>query len=94
MLLAIFTALIFLGLALLVLLNSTYTTSFNLFGKIYEQVPVILVILISFFTGICYTIVFYLYGKARKFSKNRRKQKEERLTASVKEQTKEPQPPI
>lgn len=94
MLLAVLSALIFLILALLVLLNSAYTTSFNLFGKIYEQVPVIMVILISFFTGICYIIVFYLYSKTRKFSKNRRKLKEEKLTASVKEQTKELDPPV
>ncbi|GEM_PF-2372489 len=79
---AILGALFFLSLALLVLLNSSYTTNFNLFGKVYEQVPVIMVILISFFAGVCYTILFYLYSKVRKFNKNRRKLKQEKLESS------------
>lgn len=83
MLRAILGALLFLGLALLVLLNSSYTTSINLYGKVYEQVPVIMVIMISFFTGVSYTILFYLYSKARAFSKHRRKQKKEKLEASM-----------
>jgi len=80
---AILGAVFFLSLALLVLLNSSYTTNFNLFGKVYEQVPVIMVILISFFAGVCYTILFYLYSKVRKFNKNRRKLKQEKLERST-----------
>ncbi len=88
---AILSALLFLGLALLVLLNSSYTASINLYGKVYEQVPVIMVILVSFFAGVCYTILFYLYSKARAFSKNRRKQKQEKLEETV-QATKKDQP--
>ncbi len=100
MLQAMVGALLFLGLALLILLNSSFTTSINLFGKVYEQVPVIMVILISFFAGVCYTLLFYLYSRVRKFSRNRRKQKQEKLEESTnialkaqKDQPGEPQLP-
>ncbi|MCX7786542.1 MAG: LapA family protein [Spirochaetes bacterium] len=85
---AILGALFLLGFALLILLNSAYTTNVNLFGKVYEQVSVILIILISFFTGVCFTILLYLYSKIRRFSRNRRKQKQEKLEKTIHEATK------
>lgn len=49
----------------LVVLNAANLTTFNFFGVVYADVPVIVVALLSFLLGILYAVVYFLAEKVR-----------------------------
>ena len=53
-------------LVVLIVLNLGFTTSFNLFGWKFEEIPVTAVALVSFAIGVLYSFAYYL---SRYFSK-------------------------
>jgi uncharacterized integral membrane protein len=55
----IFSIVLLVVLAILVVFNARYTTPFSLFGWKAEEVPVIAVALVSFVLGVVYSFVFY-----------------------------------
>lgn len=62
----LFTGLVGLGfVVVLVVLNAANLTTFNLFGAVYADVPVIVVALLSFLLGILYAVVYFLAEKVR-----------------------------
>jgi uncharacterized integral membrane protein len=56
----IFSIVLLVVLALLVVFNARYTTPFSLFGWRVEELPVIAVALVSFVLGVVYSFVFYV----------------------------------
>lgn len=80
----ILSAVFLLVVAVLILLNSTYTTSFNLFGKVYENLSVVVIVLLSFVGGILYAFLYFLYGKVRNIGKDRTQRKQQQLKESKK----------
>jgi len=62
----LFTGLVGLGfVVVLVVLNAANLTTFNFFGAVYADVPVIVVALLSFLLGILYAVVYFLAEKIR-----------------------------
>lgn len=64
-------------LAVLVLFNARYSTSFSLFGFAVEEVPVIAVALLAFVLGVVYSFVFYVLRFLDKQRRVRLKQRGE-----------------
>jgi len=62
-------------LVVLIVLNLGYTTSFNVFGRKFEEIPVTAVALVSFAVGVLYSFTFYLSNYLTKISKQKLKAK-------------------
>ncbi len=60
-------------------LNLSNTTDFNLFGFVYSDIPVYVVSLISFALGVVYTLAYCVGEKIR----SRRKRKDGKENAAV-----------
>lgn len=60
---------------ILVLLNSANLATFNLFGVVYSNVPVIAVALASFLLGILYAALYFLTEKVKRRLRGRRKER-------------------
>ncbi len=58
-------------IAVFILLNIDYKTSINLFGAKFEQVPIVLVVLITFVVGILYSFIYYVMSYFTKLSRTR-----------------------
>jgi len=56
-------------LVVLIVLNLGFTTSFNLFGWKFEEIPVTAVALVSFAVGVLYSFAYYLGRYFSKISK-------------------------
>ena len=56
-------------LVVLIVLNLGFTTSFNLFGWKFEEIPVTAVALVSFAIGVLYSFAYYLGRYFSKISK-------------------------
>ena len=56
-------------LVVLIVLNLGYTTSFNLFGWKFEEIPVTAIALVSFAVGVLYSFAYYLGRYFSKISK-------------------------
>ena len=79
-------------LVVLIVLNLGYTTSFNLFGWKFEEIPVTAVALVAFAVGVIYSFAYYLGRYFSKISKSRFRKKGEQVKArelELKEKEKE-----
>jgi uncharacterized integral membrane protein len=72
-------------LVVLIVLNLGFTTSFNLFGWKFEDIPVTAVALVAFAVGVLYSFAYYLGRYFSKISKSRFKMKGERVKAREQE---------
>jgi uncharacterized integral membrane protein len=72
-------------LVILIVLNLGYTTSFNLFGWKFEELPVTAVALVSFAVGVLYSFAYYLGRYFAKISKNKSRRKGEQVKAREQE---------
>jgi len=66
-------------LVVLIVLNLGYTTSFNLFGRKFEELPVTAVALVAFAVGILYSFAYYLGRYFSKISKSKFRKKGEQV---------------
>jgi uncharacterized integral membrane protein len=66
-------------LVVLIVLNLGYTTSFNLFGRKFEELPVTAVALVAFAVGILYSFAYYLGRYFSKISKNKSRKRGEQV---------------
>ena len=64
-------------LVVLIVLNLGYTTSFNLFGWKFEELPVTAVALVAFAVGILYSFAYYVGRYFSKISKSKFRKKGE-----------------
>jgi len=58
----------------IIVLNASFTSAFNLFGNVFENIPVVAIFLISFVSGIVYSFAYFAYAKIRKIGKNAARQ--------------------
>jgi uncharacterized integral membrane protein len=72
-------------LVILIVLNLGYSTSFNLFGWKFEEVPVTAVALVAFAVGVLYSFAYYVGRYFSKISKNRFKKRGEQVKAREQE---------
>ena len=72
-------------LVVLIVLNLGYTTSFNLFGVKFEEIPVTAVALVAFAVGVLYSFAYYLGRYFSKVSKTRFRKKGEQVKAREQE---------
>jgi len=72
-------------LVVLIVLNLGFTTSFNLFGWKFEQIPVTAVALVAFAVGILYSFAYYLGRYFSKISKSKFRKKGEQVKAREQE---------
>ncbi len=72
-------------LVVLIVLNLGYTTSFNLFGRKFEELPVTAVALVAFAVGILYSFAYYLGRYFSKISKSKFRKKGEQVKAREQE---------
>jgi uncharacterized integral membrane protein len=72
-------------LVVLIVLNLGFTTSFNLFGWKFEQIPVTAVALVAFAVGVLYSFAYYLGRYFSKISKSRFKKRGEQVKAREQE---------
>lgn len=75
------SVLLLIVLAVLVSFNLTFTTSVNLFGSRFDQVPVMAVALLSFVTGVLFSFFLYI----GRFLHTRKREHLERRTKEVSE---------
>jgi len=68
-------------LVVLIVLNLGYTTSFNLFGWKFEELPVTAVALVAFAVGVLYSFAYYLGRYFSKISKSKFRKRGERVKA-------------
>ena len=66
-------------LVVLIVLNLGYTTSFNLFGWKFEEIPVTAVALVAFAVGVIYSFAYYLGRYFAKISKSKFKKRGEQV---------------
>jgi uncharacterized integral membrane protein len=66
-------------LVVLIVLNLGYTTSFNVFGRKFEEIPVTAVALVSFAVGVLYSFAYYLSRYLSKISKTRSRKRGEQV---------------
>ncbi|GEM_PF-1981262 len=82
---------VILGIALLVILivlivlNLGFTTSFNLFGWKFQEIPVTAVALVAFAVGVLYSFAYYLGRYFSKISKSKFRKKGEQVKAREQE---------
>jgi uncharacterized integral membrane protein len=72
-------------LVVLIVLNLGYTTSFNLFGWKFEELPVTAVALVAFAVGVLYSFAYYLGRYFSKISKSRFRKRGEQVKAREQE---------
>ena len=72
-------------LVVLIVLNLGFTTSFNLFGWKFEQIPVTAVALVAFAVGVLYSFAYYLGSYFAKISKSKFKKRGEQVKAREQE---------
>lgn len=72
-------------LVILIVLNLGYTTSFNLFGWKFEEIPVTAVALVAFAVGILYSFAYYLGRFFSKISKTKFRKRGEQVKAREQE---------
>jgi len=72
-------------LVILIVLNLGFTTSFNLFGWKFEEIPVTAVALVAFAVGILYSFAYYLGRYFSKISKSKFRKKGEQVKAREQE---------
>jgi uncharacterized integral membrane protein len=72
-------------LVILIVLNLGYTTSFNLFGWKFEELPVTAVALVAFAVGVLYSFAYYLGRYFAKISKNKSRKRGEQVKAREQE---------
>jgi len=75
----IFSIVLLVVLAVLVMFNARYTTAFSVFGYKVEEVPVIVVALLSFVLGVGYSFIFYLLRFLDSRRRSRLKQRGEQV---------------
>jgi phosphoglycerate-specific signal transduction histidine kinase len=66
-------------LVVLIVLNLGYTTSFNVFGRKFEEIPVTAVALVSFAVGVIYSFAYYLGSYLARISKTRFRKRGEQV---------------
>ena len=66
-------------LGVMIVLNLGYTTSFNLFGWKFEEIPVTAVALVSFAVGVLYSFAYYLGRYFSKISKAKSRKRGEQV---------------
>lgn len=77
-------------LSWIIALNVGTSTDFNLFGKVFEDVSVVVIAFLSFVLGIIYSFGYYVYGRIRKAGNSKfRKKKDELKTKEKKLKVKE-----
>jgi len=72
-------------LVVLIVLNLGFTTSFNLFGWKFEEIPVTAVALVSFAVGVLYSFAYYLGRYFSKISKTKFRKRGEQVKAREQE---------
>jgi uncharacterized integral membrane protein len=72
-------------LVVLIVLNLGFTTSFNLFGWKFEEIPVTAVALVAFAVGVLYSFAYYLGRYFSKISKSKFRKKGEQVKAREQE---------
>jgi uncharacterized integral membrane protein len=72
-------------LVVLIVLNLGYTTSFNLFGWKFQELPVTAVALVAFAVGVLYSFAYYLGRYFSKISKSKFRKKGEQVKAREQE---------
>jgi uncharacterized integral membrane protein len=72
-------------LVVLIVLNLGFTTSFNLFGWKFEEIPVTAVALVAFAVGVLYSFAYYLGRYFAKISKSKFRKKGEQVKAREQE---------
>ena len=72
-------------LVILIVLNLGFTTSFNLFGWKFEEIPVTAVALVAFAVGVLYSFAYYLGRYFSKISKSKFRKKGEQVKAREQE---------
>jgi len=58
-------------LAVLIVLNLGYDTSFNFYGWKFQDIPVMVIAILSFVLGVIYSFVNYVNNYLAKMSKNK-----------------------
>lgn len=81
----IYSIVLLVVLAVLVVFNARYTTTFSLFGRGFEEVPVIAVALVSFVLGVIYSFVFYVLRFLDKRRRVKLKQRGEQVRTRERE---------
>jgi len=66
-------------LVILIVLNLGFTTSFNLFGWKFEEIPVTAVALVAFAVGVLYSFAYYLGRFFSKISKTKFRKRGEQV---------------
>ncbi len=59
--------------------NIGNTAPFNLFGRVYENVSVVVIALLSFVLGIIYSFGYFVYGKIRRAGAEKLRRKKDEL---------------
>ena len=72
-------------LVVLIVLNLGYTTSFNLFGWKFQEIPVTAVALVAFAVGVLYSFAYYLGRYFSKISKTKFRKRGEQVKAREQE---------
>jgi uncharacterized integral membrane protein len=72
-------------LSFIIVLNIQYKTSFSLFFRVYEDIPVVVIAFLSFVLGIIYSFGYYVYGRIRKAGSEKIRRKKEELKVKEKE---------
>lgn len=62
-------------LAVLIVLNLEYATTFNFFGSKLDNIPVIVIALLSFVLGVVYSFLYYFINLLAKKGKTQRNEK-------------------
>jgi uncharacterized integral membrane protein len=81
----ILSILLLVVLIILIVLNLGFTTSFNLFGWKFEEIPVTAVALVAFAVGVLYSFAYYLGRYFSKISKSKFRKKGEQVKAREQE---------
>lgn len=76
-------------LSIIIALNMGYTTSFNLFWRVFPNVSVVVIAFLSFILGIIYSFGYFVVNRFRKSKAERIKKTKEDLRSREKELKKE-----
>lgn len=76
-------------LSWIIVLNIGFSTSFNLFGRVFENVSVVVIAFLSFILGIIYSFGYYVINRFRKSKADKMKKTKEDLRSREKELKKE-----
>lgn len=79
-------------LAIFIVFNAGYSTGFSMFGWNFESVPTVTVIILSFVTGVLFSMGIYFGNYFRQHIRSRFKQKQKNLKekeSQIKQQNKE-----